>query len=326
MTTEPVISVVVATHGRASLLPRLVDALRSQEGVGAYEVLIVDDASRDGTWAELTRLAAQPGPGVRVEALRLDARSGPATARDVGWRAARAQLVAFTDDDCVPQPGWLRALASGLAEADIVQGQTLPDPVQRAAHGPFSRTLEVTGETGFYQTCNMGYRRAVLEQVGGFDRSYRYPAGEDVDLAWRAIEAGARTRFEPGALVHHDVRPSSLLTHLRDTRRWEGIVLLVRRHPDLRRMFHRRWFWKPAHPPAIAALAGLVLAATGGSARRRAAGLALLTPYVRYRTTVLPIHPGRRRRYLWVPAGLASDLAEVGVLAAASVRYRTLLL
>jgi GT2 family glycosyltransferase len=266
-------------------------------------------------------------PGAPIALRRLEQQSGPATARDVGWRAAKAPLVAFTDDDCVPQPGWLRALVDGLTHADIVQGQTLPDPVQRADHGPFSRTLEVTGESGFYQTCNMGYRRAVLEGVGGFDRSYRYPAGEDVDLAWRAIEAGASTRFVPDALVHHDVRPSSLLTHLRDTRRWEGIVLLVRRHPDLRRMFHRRWFWKPAHPPAIAALAGLLLvAASGGSGRRRVAGLALLAPYIRYRTRVLPIHPGRRRRYVYVPAGLVSDLAEVGVLAAASARYRTLLL
>jgi GT2 family glycosyltransferase len=252
---------------------------------------------------------------------------GPAAARNAGWRATDAPVVAFTDDDCAPAPGWLAALVAAVDDqgADLAQGVTVPDPAQRAAMGAFSRTLEVTGPTGYFQTCNMAYRRVVLERLDGFDEGFRYPTGEDTDLAWRALESGASATFVPGAVVYHDVRPSSFAAHVRDTKRWEGVVLAVRKHPKLREHFHRRWFWKPSHPPALLAGAAVVLAAR----RRgpwRAASLALALPYLRYRVTVLPLAAGPRRRYALVPLALIADLSEVGVLAAASLRYRTLLL
>jgi GT2 family glycosyltransferase len=306
-------AVVVATRNRAALLERLVSALRAQDGVDHVEIVIVDDASTDDTTDVLRRLG--------VNYLRLPKRSGPAAARNAGWRASTAPVVAFTDDDCVPQPGWLAALVRGLRDADLAQGCTRPDPGQAHLEGPFSRTLEVTAETGYYQTCNMGYRREVIERLGGFDERFRHPTGEDTDVAWRAIAGGARTVFVPDAVVHHDVRPSSFSAHLRDTWRWEGVVLAVRNHPELRRRFHRRWFWKPSHPPALLAAAGLVVLA-----RRPVVGAALLLPYARYRTRVLPLRGGPRRRVAATPGALVADLTEVGVLALASARYRTLLL
>jgi cellulose synthase/poly-beta-1,6-N-acetylglucosamine synthase-like glycosyltransferase len=209
----------------------------------------------------------------------------------------------------------------------MAQGQTLPDPAQASRRGPFSRTLEVTEATGYYQTCNMAYRRDVLERLGGFDERFRHPTGEDTDLAWRALEDGVDAEFVDAAVVYHDVRPSSFIAHLRDTRRWEGVVLAVRLHPRLRDRFHRRWFWKPSHPPAIAAAMGVALAVGPHSSfARRLLGLALTAPYVRYRTQVLPLDGGPRRRVAAIPLALIADLAEVGVLASASARYRTLLL
>jgi glycosyltransferase involved in cell wall biosynthesis len=267
---------------------------------------------------------------VPVIPLRLDPGRGPAAARNLGWRATDAPLVAFTDDDCVPGPGWLAALSAAAARAGMAQGQTVPDPAQAAGRGPFSRTLEVREETGYYQTCNMAYRRDVLERLGGFDERFRYPTGEDTDLAWRALEDGASAEFVPAAIVYHDVRSSSFLAHLRDTRRWEGVVLAVRLHPRLRDRFHRRWFWKPSHPPAIAAAVGVALVVVSRAPVRRRlsalSALALMAPYVRYRSRVLPLEGGPRRRVAAIPLALVADLAEVGVLAAASARYRTLLL
>ena len=217
-----VASVVVATHNRASLLSRLVEALEAQD-VGSFEVMVVDDASTDDTWAELQRLRDSSTLVLRTE--RLAANAGPATARNVGWRAAGSGQILFTDDDCVPQPGWVSAMVAALADSDLAQGRTEPDPEQRSHHGPFSRTLRVESEEGYYQTCNMAYRRDVLEQLGGFDERYRLPAGEDTDLAWRAREAGAATTFVGAGLVYHDVRPSSFLVHLKDTWRWGSCVL-----------------------------------------------------------------------------------------------------
>ena len=321
--TAPQVAVVVATHRRAHLLPRLLVALTTQRDTVPYEVVVVDDASDDDTSQVLTALAADAPIPVRL--LRLPRNRGPAAARNAGWRATSATRIAFTDDDCVPDSGWLAALTAALDRADLVQGRTLPDPQQPV--GPFSRTLQVEQEDGLYQTCNVAYRRETLEAAGGFDEAFRNPAGEDTDLAWRAIERGARTAFSAAALVHHDVRPSSVRATLRDTPRWGSVVLAVRKHPGLRKQVHHRWFWRASHPPAIAAAAGLVALAAGRSARTRAAGTGLLLPYARFRLRTAPLPAvGPRRRLALLPAALLVDLAEVGVCAAASVRFRRLLL
>ena len=321
--TAPQVAVVVATHRRAHLLPRLLASLTTQRDTVPYEVVVVDDASDDETWRVLNALAA--GAPVPVRPLRLPRNGGPAAARNAGWRTTSATRIAFTDDDCVPDSRWLAALTAALDRADLAQGRTLPDP--RQAIGPFSRTLRVEQEDGLYQTCNVAYRREALEAAGGFDEAFRNPAGEDTDLAWRAIERGARTAFAADALVHHDVRPSSVGATLRDTPRWGSVVLALRKHPALRDQVHHRWFWRASHPPAIAAAAGLVALTAGRSARTRAAGAGLLLPYARFRLRTEPLPAtGPRRRLALLPAALLVDLAEVGVCAAASVRFRRLLL
>lgn len=319
----PSVAVVVATHERSALLPRLVRALEAQEGAPPFEVVVVDDGSTDDTWGELTALARTVG--VPLMPLRMGRNRGPAAARNAGWRATSATVIAFTDDDCVPDPGWLAPLVAELDRADLVQGRTVPDPAQLHRSGPFSRTLQVEQEDGFYQTCNIAYRRSWLERLGGFDEDFRHPAGEDTELAWRAVEAGARTAFVGDALVHHDVRPSSLLVALADTRRWGSVVLAVRKHPALRRRLHSRWFWRASHPRALSAVTGLGLAVAVPRAAVPAALLAL--PYLVHRlhTTPLPTL-GVRRRLVLLPAALLLDTLEVGVCAAASVRYRRLVL
>ncbi|MHB8670255.1 MAG: glycosyltransferase family 2 protein [Acidimicrobiales bacterium] len=330
----PRTSVVVATHGRAPLLPRLVEALDAQGTTSPFEVVIVDDGSTDSTARVLAELGSRrPASAPAMRVIRLGRRGGPATARNVGWRAAGGDVVAFTDDDCVPAPGWVEALTGALGSgAGLAQGATLPDPAQDAVRGPFSRTMEVTSETGYYQTCNVAYRRDWLERLGGFDERFRYPAGEDTDLAWRARGAGARSLFVRDAVVHHDVRPSSLWIQLRDTPRWDGVVLCAREHPELRTLFHRPWCWKASHPPAALAMTGLAAAALGrgrgrsSRASRVLLATALVFPYVRYRVRTEPLAGGRRRRLLAIPGALLVDLAEVGVMARSSLRHRSLLL
>jgi hypothetical protein len=185
----------------------------------------------------------------------------------------------------------------------------------------------VTQELGYYQTCNMGYRRDALERVGGFDERFRRPSGEDTDLAWRLKERGATSAFADDALVFHDVRPSDIKTHILDTWRWGDCVLTVREHPQLRDLLHRKWFFRPTHPPAILAGIGLVaLLGPTASPRTRAAGLALLAPYVDMRVRRRPLRGGRRTRLLAIPPALLADLVEVGTMVVASARYRTLVL
>lgn len=340
MAGAPHVSVVVATHQRRDRLGRLLDALEAQEdpGRGGFEVVVVDDGSTDGSWDELRRRQALGG--LRLRVLRRDRAAGPATARNLGWRSCSGELVAFTDDDCYPEPGWLRALVAPLdrGDADLVQGVTRPERSAWDGSGPFARTMWVLDEDGFYATCNMAYRRSVLESTGGFDERFRRPFGEDTDLAWRAIEAGARTAFVDQALVHHEVWPSSWWAHVRDRTRREGIVLAAALHPELRSRFYRPHWYQASHPRAVAAAAGLGLGLVGLGLglvglirpatvpRLLLAGPFLGAPYVRYRLTERRL-PCRNRNLAPVIAlAWAADLFEVGVLGRASVRYRALLL
>jgi GT2 family glycosyltransferase len=301
-----------------------VRAIESQQFPGKIELIIVDDSSTDDTPVVLRRLAAEST--ISVTALRTPRRSGPAAARNAGWRAATGEVIAFTDDDCVPQPGWLAALVDGIAVHDIVQGRTLAAPDQLYRTGPFSRTIQVTVADGWFQTCNVAYRRTVLESVGGFDERFPDPAGEDTDLAWRALANGAVAGFNEDAVVFHDVSPSRFVARLTDAPRWQAAVLAVKKHPGIRERLPYRYVWRAAHLPALVAAIGLAGTALAPSRGWRIAGAMLVAPYVRFRVKVMPLPGGGRRALAAIPFALVVDVAEVSVLAAASVRYRTVLI
>lgn len=321
------VSAVVATYNRAHLLPRLVDALAAQRDAPPFEVVIVDNGSSDQTSQTLEALAARTD--VAVRSVRLHPNRGPGPARNAGWRCARGELIAFVDDDCVPDPAWLAHLAGRLAEVDLVQGRTLPHPQQLHHRGWFDHHVEVTHDRRFYETCNIGYRREVLERLGGFAERYQARGqrpsmyGDDTDLGWRALEAGARYAFEPEALVWHDVRPGGLRDRLGDLPRREGVVLAVRQHPGLRHHLESRWFYKRSHPPALLATAGLAqLAARPTSGNRWVAATVLAAPWLAY-------HGRRVARREWasvLPRLFVVDVVETAVLARGSLRHRTLLL
>ena len=322
----PPITVVVPTHNRAALLPRLVAGLEAQRDVTGFEVIIVDDASADDTQQVLEALTAKASFPLRC--FRLARNAGPATARNLGWRAAGAAVIAFTDDDCVPEPHWLASLLSAAETADVVQGRTLPDPAQVDHQGPFSRTLDISSEDGYYQTCNIAYRRDLLERLGGFHEQFRFPAGEDTDLAWRAKELGATTTFAAAAVVHHDVRPSSFSVAVRDSWRWQSVALAASRHPRLRDAFASRYLWRPSHGFVLSAVAG---AATITAARRSTlawlVGSALVAPYVRYRVVTAPLPgAGPRRRWLLLPGAFVVDAAEVTACLVGSARHGTVVI
>jgi glycosyltransferase involved in cell wall biosynthesis len=323
---QPAASVVVATYNRIERLRTLLTALEQQVVPGPFEVIVVDDASTDDTWAELQRLAAD-GP-LRLRPLRLEHNSGPATARNAGWRAAAAPVVCFTDDDCLPQAGWLDGLLRGIATADIVQGRTEPDPAHADRRGPFSHTIWVPFEQGYYETCNIAYRREVLVRLDGFDESFRNRSnGEDIDLAWRAKESGARTAFAEDALVFHEITPSDYKAFVREIARRPTLVRAFRDHPDVRTFLKKGIFFRPTHPRALAVTAaGIAVLARPQSPVRWAAAAGLGLSYA---WDIRKFRPKPARKYEWaavVPLSLAAELYEIGVMARASVRYRTVLL
>lgn len=284
------VTVVVPTVDRVALLSRCLDGL-----VGA-DVLVVHDGDPG-----VRRLLAERG----ARGLQISER-GVSAKRNAGWRAVTSDRVAFTDDDCQPAPGWLAALAGH--GADLVAGPVQPHP-EDAADGLWSRTV-ASSAPGLYPGCNLLVSRAALSKVGGFDESLH--GGEDTDLAWRVRESGATHGWADDALVWHAVRPVTFAQQLRSLPRWAGLPLVVRRHPQLRELAHRRFFWKDSHPAAVLALASLVLAS-----RDRRALLGVLPLVTRRLRSAGP----RQGAQLAV-----NDLAETAVLAVGSVRHRSVLL
>ncbi|MEX2393022.1 MAG: glycosyltransferase, partial [Actinomycetota bacterium] len=315
---------VVPTHNRIAMLQRLVDALLDQDLDEALEVVIVDDGSSDNTSELMERLVMQRGDQLVYR--RIDPPQGPAAARNLGWRIAKSDSIAFTDDDCVPHRGWARAIRDGLRTSEIVQGRTLPDPTQADRWGPFSRSVHITGPSGFYETCNIGYRRALLERLDGFDRRFRMAAGEDTDLAWRALDGGATATFRQDALVYHSVFPSSFRAYIENVARWPSVVEVAYLHEGLRNRFPSGPFWRPNQRHAALGTLGLIMASAGVLIwdRRALAVLALVLPYVHFRWARRKLPGPRFRSVAAIPLALIADVYEAVVHLRAVARHRSL--
>jgi hypothetical protein len=313
----PEVSVIVPARDAAQTLPRTLAALSAQRGAPSHEVIVVDDGSRDGT-------AALVGDGVRLIGTP---GVGSGEARNRGVAAARGRLLAFTDADCVPAPGWLAAGARALATADLVVGAVMPD----GEVGPFARTVWVGCETGLYETANLFMTRVAFERAGGFEpwlrdegrpRGWTNPEiGEDLWLGWRARRAGARSAFCGDALVHHAVHPRGPGGYVGERRRLRHFPALAARVPELRgHLFFGRVFLSRRTAAFDAGLVAVAVAVT----RRSPWPLAAAVPYA--------VLVGRRAG----PHGTGAPLvAAVEVLAdgvgfaslvAGSLRNRTLVL
>jgi Glycosyl transferase family 2 len=267
-----VASVVITAWNSAATLPATLAALAAQEIEGEYEVIVVDNGSEDGTGG-LARAA--PGPVRVVE--RDHGLAGEA--RNDGAAVALGDVLAFTDADCYPEPGWLASGLRALEEgADLVQGRVDPEP--GVAMGPFDRSLWVHSDDGLYQTANLFVRRSLFERIGGFEEVFDDPSarafGEDVWLGWRARRAGARAAFCAAALVHHAVLPRGAGGYVAERRRLGLFPGLVGRVPELRDSFLRARVFLSARSGAFdGAMTGAMLAVV----TRRRLALALAVPY-----------------------------------------------
>ncbi|MBA2347812.1 MAG: glycosyltransferase family 2 protein [Solirubrobacterales bacterium] len=324
--SPPSLSIVVPSHDRPLRLRWLLNALEEQDAED-WEVVVAHDAAGP----ETERLLRQH-PLARDGRLRhLDfppGSAGPAEKRNAGWRAARAPLIAFTDDDCRPPSGWVTSVLAAAAAhpGSIVQGRTTVDPDELVVlqHAPFARSQEVEPPVPWAQTCNILYPREVLEAARGFDESLPLAAGEDTDLALRARKAGATYVGEPRMLTHHAVEDATLRARMREVWRWQHLPFVTRRHPEVREhLAGGGYFWKPAHARVPFLLAGLALACS----RRPLRGALIAAPWALASLPSYGSSPrGRLRAVSELPAHAVIDLVEVAALARGSVRHRSLLL
>src|SRR5947199_1588195 len=243
MPTTPEISVVVPSHDRPVRLRWLLNALTEQTlQRERFELIVAHDSGAE------TKELLQSHP-IQPREIALPP-CGAAPKRNAGWRAAKAPLVAFTDDDCRPPAEWLeRALAAGRRHPGaIVQGATMPDPdeIGLEAAAPHTHTQRIVPPSHAAQTCNIVYPREVLERLGGFVEDLE--SGDDTDLAARAQrELGVPYVGAREVLTWHAVVPMSFRGRLRGTRRWRDVPAAVRRNPELREHMPMWFFWKRTH-------------------------------------------------------------------------------
>jgi HAD superfamily hydrolase (TIGR01662 family) len=214
-------SVVVPTVGRPSLAATLAPVLAAGAD-GPGEVIVVDDR-RDAAGPLAVGVSADhlgpAGAGPAVTVVRSGGR-GPAAARNVGWRAATGEWVAFLDDDVVPPAGWCDALVADLAGLDTQvaasQGRiAVPLPADRRPTDWERCTAGL--EQACWATADMAYRRDVLEEVGGFDERFERAFREDADLGLRVSAAGYLI-LRGDRVVEHPVRAAGRWVSLRSQR------------------------------------------------------------------------------------------------------------
>lgn len=267
------ISVIVATHNRRRLLQRTLAALGRQAWPGTdVEVLVVDNDSTDGTseWVERRR-ARSAGPRI---ILLHETRPGKSHAVNLGVAHARGDVLAFTDDDVVPEPGWLQALARALDQsgADFVVGRILPDweapppgwlspslyGVLSVPDNGLSRLPIAAGQNDHVMPigANMALRRSVVDRIGGWHADLgklrdTLRSGEDHEFYVRMLRAGLRGLYEPEARVTHLV-PAERLTreYFRDWMFQNGqtVAAVDRFHPPAvpRLLRAPRYLWRDA--------------------------------------------------------------------------------
>ena len=262
-------SVVVPTYRRPRLLDRCLAALAAQDlPPEAYEVIVTDDAGCRETRRLVQEWAAR-GP-MPVHYVPVCCGHGPAAARNAGWRAAHAPIIAFTDDDCEPVPGWLRAGLAGFVDGvAAVSGRVLV-PLPKDPTDYEWNAAQLAGSE--FVTASCFFRREALAAAGGLDERFRLAWREDTDLFFTLLSRGARLTHAEDAVAVHPVRPAHWGVSLRQQRKSMYNALLYKKHA---RLYRERI--QPAPPWHYYGAVGALLTAGAARAtghRRLAAGAA----------------------------------------------------
>ena len=205
----PQISVIIPSYARPDALRRCLAALTRQTcAPDRFEVIVVDD----GSPAPLDAIVAEFRESLELTLLRQE-NSGPGAARNRGATSARGSLLAFTDDDCLPEPGWLKAMARQHAAtpADLLGGRVVnhdsgnryAEASQFILDGAYRFYADHPGSGRFFASNNMAVPAGDFAELGRFDGAFPI-ASEDRDLCDRWHASGRSLRFVEDAVVRHD--------------------------------------------------------------------------------------------------------------------------
>jgi glycosyltransferase involved in cell wall biosynthesis len=240
----PAFSVVIPTFERPETLRQVLEALGRQAGSVDFEVIVVDDGSRDATPERLRAL----DPPYPFRSFRQE-NSGPAAARNRGVEEARGRYILFLGDDTVPEPDLLAVHARAHAEPRpcpvAVLGYTTWPRDRRVS--PFLHHINEYGlqfgygliedpesvPFNFFYTSNISLPRALLRAAGLFDTTFPHAAWEDIEIAYRMMRMGMKILYRPAAVARHypDITFDSF--RRRQEKAGEAAAIFYEKHPEL---------------------------------------------------------------------------------------------
>ncbi|QPH41276.1 glycosyltransferase family 2 protein [Pedobacter endophyticus] len=230
--TQKRISVVIPTYNRQTLLLNCLQSLEKQSLPGPdFEVLVVHDGPfNESDLTELKNLNFK----FRLSLIQSSIKKGPAAARNLGWLQARYQLIAFTDDDCLPEENWLREILDAYRFETLIAytGKTIVPLPER----PSDFELNTAGlATAEFITANCALTKQALIKVGGFDERFALAWREDSDLEFKLIISNIPIRRNSAAVVVHPVRTVPWGVSLKEQKKGLYDVLLFKKYPELYR-------------------------------------------------------------------------------------------
>jgi len=204
------ISVIIPTYNRKDMLEGCLKSIFSQDyNTKDYEVIVVDDASSDGT-SSIVKIMAKKHKNLRL--IRNRQNMGPAYSRNRGIKKSRGNIIAFTDDDCSVDNDWLRSIK--ITHKNFPQeygiggkiiGSEIKSPISRFRTFQIDYSLKKNklGErhVRYIPTCNVSYKKSVFKKIGFFDETYRY--SEDIDFNMRLEKIGRPICFNEDITVFH---------------------------------------------------------------------------------------------------------------------------
>ena len=244
------VTVCVVVKDRRELMMRCLDAVLAE---GPDQVVVVDNGSSDGTYEALLA-AAETEPRMVVE----QDRGSLGAIRNRAVRLATSDVVAFTDSDCRPRPGWVQAGLAALTDGvGVVQGRTVPE---REPTARWSATQDIGRFSGLFEACNVFFRREALVATRGFDEVVGF-FGEDTAAGWAVERAGWASAWAQDAVVEHVVTEPGFGWQLRRTRGYANWPALLKAFPEKRDLLWHQVFLRARSAETDAFLVGLLAAA-----------------------------------------------------------------
>ncbi len=228
------ISVIVPTYNSQKTIEECVQAILNQKVPEEFELIIVDDASKDDTEKILEKYSN------KIIYLKNKKNKGPAFSRNIGAKKAKGKIVVFTDSDCIAAKNWLSEMIKPFEDEKVAAVQGAYKTKQKELIARFSQEeieqryelLRKAKNLDWVGSYSAAYSKNIFLEEGGFDESFPIASGEDPDLSFRVAKKGHKIVFNEKAIVYH-THPNNLGWYLR-TKFFRAYyrVILYKKHPQ----------------------------------------------------------------------------------------------